>query len=422
MIEPKATMAHPCHLGIDLRQLRYTFAMLTRAVVASGLDSRVRALVALALAGLLCACASGPEKLDLASVPALQSGERVFQAYEVPHLVQTPELLAMDQEMLDFVDRYTGQWGSERQRLMSLHRSIRGSGMLDLDYDPFADGTGQDAFYRGTANCLSYAHMFVAMARESGLDASYQWVEMRPQWTRMGERVAVRLHVNVRVKLRSGQEYMADIDPLEPRDIADTRILSDHEAAALYHNNVAMDALAEGDVESAWLQAIRALQMAPKMSHLWVNLGAIYRHAGQHADAESTYLRALQINGQDRSAMNNLVVLYQLEGREAEQAYWEDRVRRHRERNPFYHTWRGDKAGESGDLAEALVHYEKALSLRPEDSRMLYAVGLLHFQLKHYEIADDYISQAIEGAHLMTDKETYRLQLRAVREEQLAGS
>jgi len=41
-----------------------------------------------------------------------------------------------------------------------------------------------------------------------------------------------------------------------------------------------MQALGTDDVITAWLHTVRALQLHPQRSHMWVNLGAIYRAAG----------------------------------------------------------------------------------------------------------------------------------------------
>jgi tetratricopeptide (TPR) repeat protein len=244
--------------------------------------------------------------------------------------------------MRDFVALYTDGVGNKRQRLTMLHRAITGWGALGVQYDPQAGGGAREVFYRGSANCLSYAHLFVALAREAGLDASYQWLEMRPEWTREGERILVRRHVNVSVALPGGQRYMVDIDPQPTRDIAGTREISDRQARALYHSNVAMQAFAEDDIATAWLQSVRALQLGPGMPDLWTNLGAVYRAAGEHREAEASYLYALELDPWDRSAMNNLVVLYGMEGREADRSYWADRVAAYRDDNPYYHAWRGD--------------------------------------------------------------------------------
>ena len=335
--------------------------------------------------------------------------------------ISTPDLLALDDEMREFVSRYTGDLRMERQRLQVLHRALKSPALLNLDYDPAADGTAVDVFRRGSANCLSYASLFVALAREAGLDADYQWLEVRPQWSRLGEHVAVRLHVNVVVDTRLGDRFMVDIDPLQSRDIAGTRRLADNEAAALHHNNLAMQALGERRLDEAWLQLVRGLHLAPDMTPLWVNLGAVYRAVGQHADAESSYLHALELDEQDRSAMTNLMVLYGLEGRTEEQDQWAARVERYRRANPYYHVWLGEQAEAEENWAGALAHYERALALAPGESHLLYTTGVLHYRLGNYPAATDHLSRAVETAKLLVDRERYQAQLERVRQDQLAG-
>jgi Flp pilus assembly protein TadD len=326
-----------------------------------------------------------------------------------------------DREMKAFVERYTADLGSSRQRLIHLHTAIKSPGLLNMQYDPLAEGSAIESFHRGSVNCLSYAHLFVATAREAGLKANYQWVDVRPHWTRMGERVAVRLHVNVVVKLPSGGEYMADVDPLEARDITGTHLLSDDDAAALYHSNIAMSALAEDQLAPAWGHAVRAVQLSPEMAHLWVNLGAVYRKAAQHLEAEQSYFYALQLEPDNRSAMNNLAVLYKLQGREAQQQHWQQRIARYQDSNPYFHAWQGDGAGEREDWPLALEHYRRAVALDPHDSRLLYSLGLVYFKLAQFDAASSLISEAIEHATLRRQIDSYQTQLDVVKREQIAA-
>ena len=379
-------------------------------------------LVVLLLSVFLAGCASSARhSRSVADLAPLHLPGQTLPVAAVAQRVHTPDLLATDQDMRDFVARYTGEVRNERQRLNMLHRAIIGRGSLGMEYDPLAGGDAREVFHRGSANCLSYASLFVALAREAGLDASYQWLEVRPQWTRLGERIMVRLHVNVAVALRSGDQYMVDIDPLPSRDIAGSRRISDRDAEALYHSNIAMEALADEDLTEAWLQAVRALQLSPQIPHLWVNLGAIYRMAGQHREAEGSYLYALQLDPWDRSAMNNLVVLYGMEGREKDRSYWERQVAVYRDNNPYYHAWLGDQAGERGDWQQALAHYEEALQLLPDDSAMLYATGMLYYRMDELEQASSYLQRAIETATLRSDIDGYELQLEAVKSRMVAG-
>lgn len=386
------------------------------AVLAPQLGSR---LIVLALTILVSACSASPliSARKVATLPPLQLDGRVILQANVQSLTTTPDLLVVDDEMRTFVEKYTGGIRHPRQRLRMLHSAITGSATLGVEYQSLASGTAQEVFRSGRANCLSYASLFVALAREAGLNAQYQWLEVKPQWTRHGERVMVRLHVNVAVRLRGREQFMVDIDPLQSRDIAGSKLISDRDAQALYHSNIAMEALAKEELEPAWVNAVRALQLSPSVAHLWVNIGAIYRLAGQHDAAQASYLHALTIDPWDRSAMNNLAVLHQLKGNPKQLAYWESRVARYREANPYYHAWLGDKAGEEENWPQAARFYEKALEIRPQDSGLLYALGVIHTQLGQRAVATDYIERAIENATLYSDIKAYQQKLHTLQRE-----
>lgn len=384
---------------------------------------RWRSAFAILLTLPLLACSTSHSTTRFVSQLApLQLGNQLVAVEEVENRAPTPDMLALNEEMREFVQRYTGDIHHDRERLMMLHRAIRGSATLGMQYDAQAQGTAQEVFHRGSANCLSYATLFVALAREAGLNADYQWLEVRPQWTRQGERVMVRRHVNVVIRLPRNERFMVDINPLPSRDIAGSAEIRDVDAQALYHSNIAMEALAEGDTEQAWLQGVRALQLSPRLAHLWVNLGVIYRSNGQHEEAERSYLYALQLAPGERSAMNNLVVLYGMEGRTDERNYWEQRVEKYRAANPYYHAWLGDQSAADEDWQQAVRFYKRAVSLSPQESQLLYALAQSHAQLGESEIALVYLQRAIDFATARSEIAGYQLQLNTLQREQLAGT
>jgi len=377
----------------------------------------------LVLAVYLTGCAGSPvDSATIGTLPPLQLADATLTVADAAIRVPRAELLSLDEPMRQFVARYTIDHSDQRLRLMSLHQAVRGAGGLDMQYDPSAEGSARDVFQRGFANCLSYANLFVALAREAGLDASYQWVEVRPQWSRVGERVQVGLHVNVLVRLPNGTHYNVDIDPLPAQQIAASRKLSDAEAEALYYNNIAVDALGRRELASAWYYLVQALQLSPANAHLWVNLGALYRTNGQHREAEQSYLQALDLDGSQYSAMTNLAVLYGLEGRQQEQEHWLGRVDRHRQANPYYHAWQGDEAAATGDWPAALVHYDRAVALLADDGHLLFSRGLIHYQLGDLDAAALDMERAIDVATLQSEIGDYRRQLDAVRKARLAGA
>ncbi|MEM6775789.1 MAG: tetratricopeptide repeat protein [Pseudomonadota bacterium] len=371
-----------------------------------------------ALGALLGGCAATPDVglTGMEIPPLIVEG----QSYSVENALSAPDvkLLETSDEMRAFVHASTQGLHNQRRRLQALHKAVKEDAGLDMRYDPFADGDAQQVFERRTANCLSYAHMFIALAREAGLEAHYQWMEVRPEWQRIGERVAVRLHVNVEIRDRDGQRFMVDIDPLQRSEVAGARVMSDAEGLALHHNNLAMMALSEDRIVDAWESVLRGLDAAPGLSQLWVNLGAIYRATGQNDEAEESYHRALEVNSFDRSAMNNLVVLYGDLGEEADAAYWTRRLHRYRDRNPYYHASLGDHALQSDDWEGAYKHYVKARKLQPEDGQLSYALGVIEQQRGNLKSAERLLTHAVDKAAFPLERERYLVRLASIREEQ----
>ncbi len=365
-----------------------------------------RALPGLAVL-LLCACAhQGPGALPLSKLPSIDMDSGPLAAEAALASVSTPPLLELDGEMRAFVDRYVK--GNQRQRLQTLHRSLRSSAFVGVDYDPSADGTAAEVYHSGVANCLSYAHLFVAMARYAGLDARYLSVSLRPEWTRRGDQVALRKHVNVVVRLRNGEEYVVDIDPVSRERVASARVLRDREAFALYHGNRAMEALFLEDRAAAYAEAVQAVALGGNIDYLWVNLGAIYRGAGQDEAAEAMYRRALALNPDSPTAMNNLAVLYESRGQLEESRRWEARVRARRNSNPFYHYYLGELAEAQGNHERALSHYLDAIGLQADEAEFYFRVARLYLSMQRPQESHSYAEKAVLHARLVGERKQYQ--------------
>ena len=126
-----------------------------------------------ALLAALWGCASpAVDRHVIDQLPPLQHRGASLSVADVADRVPSVDLLAVDEAMRQFVARYTAGQHNSRLRLMSLHQAVRGAGGLDMQYDPFADGTAQEVFQRRIANCLSYANLFIALAPEADLEAN----------------------------------------------------------------------------------------------------------------------------------------------------------------------------------------------------------------------------------------------------------
>ncbi len=372
---------------------------------------------------LLVGCSSGGELRPLiAEIQPLYPSNDETSAAEssTTPVAVTPDLLHMTDEMKQFVDTYVTSARTPKQRLRMLHSSLRSSALLDIEYDPAADGTAAEAFERGAANCLSYAHLFVAMARYAGLDANYHMLSLRPEFSRHGNQVALRQHVNVLVKLPRKQEYMIDIDPVSRADVAGRQVISDRVASGLHHNNLAMARLFAGQLEDAYSHAVQALSLSPQTDFLWVNLGAIYSRAEHHQASEQAYHAALAINPGYASAMNNLMVLHERQGNTEQADYWESQIIGHRNRNPYYHAYLGELAAEEGDFEAAREHFLAALKRKQDDAELYYRLGRAYLDLERPAQAIKYLELAVQAAELVAQREEYQALLDQLTGTQLA--
>lgn len=376
---------------------------------------------AVLLGGLTGCAATAARVASVASLPALQISAQIQVTPEQALAgVETPALIELDDDMRAFVDRYVRSTASPRARLELLHSSLRSSALFGLDYVPDADGSAQQAFASGTANCLAYANLFVGMARYAGLDADYQLLTLRPDFSRFGSRVAVQQHINVLVRMRDRTLYSVDLDP-PPRDvISGSRRLGDREAFALYHNNLAMNHLRNDELRLAYAQALQALALSPRAEFLWINLGVVYSRAGQLAAAAQSYHQALALNPDAGSAMNNLLVLYSRAGDAGQASYWEQEVAAHRQRNPYYYVSLGEAAARNGELQEAVAHYQSAIARKESDPEFYFSIARLYLQLQQPGLSIEYTEKAIEHAVMMQQRREYEAFLSQLTDPSLA--
>ena len=110
------------------------------------------------------------------------------------------DVLALDPQMLVFLDRFVDAKQFDYTKLRQLLYAIMDEGSFGLEYDNHTR-TAAETFQMQRGNCLSFTNMFVAMARQVGIDARYQEVDIPPDWTVQGGAFVLNRHVNVLVEL-----------------------------------------------------------------------------------------------------------------------------------------------------------------------------------------------------------------------------
>jgi tetratricopeptide (TPR) repeat protein len=262
--------------------------------------------------------------------------------------------------------------------------------------------TAKATFHDRQGNCLSFTMLFVGLARAAGLTANYQSVQVQPTWANDGQ-VVIASHVNAVVRTAFGEETVVDFNIRAPSGDQVSRRISDTYALGLFYTNLGAEALLRGEYSASLAYLREAARVYPKIAGLWVNLGVLYSRHRRYEHAEAAYLRALEIDDDERSALANLVVVYDALGEPELAEVYRERVRGYRERNPYYHYSIAARAYERRDFEEALAALRKAVRLKPDEHQFytlrgqaFAAIGKPRDAEQSFERAREY--EAIEYA------------------------
>jgi Flp pilus assembly protein TadD len=235
--------------------------------------------------------------------------------------------------------------------------------------------TASEAFKSRKGNCVAFSNLMVALARRAGLDAHYQEVYLRPQWSDFeDDTVLLFKHVNVVVESRD-MSWVIDVSRLDIRPSDPRRIIKDSYAKALYLNNIAVDALLENDLPTAYAYMRKAIETNAGVTDSWVNLGVIYGRNDQLDDAAFAFNRALQIDPNERSAMSNLYEVYIEQEKYESAADLESRVESYRRNNPYYLLRLSDEALAQEQYKESMSLLQKAIKKKKDDHKLHFALA-----------------------------------------------
>lgn len=333
------------------------------------------------LAGFLAGCVHF-ETPPAIGKRTLLSGESIF-GKEVA-AVEPVEIMALTDEMREWVHAKTGEYPHARVRLHRLLGGLIEDGLLSLKYDPNLTLTAAETFEAHQGNCLSFSILFSALARETGLTTHFRMVRIPPSFTSENDFVLLNNHINVEVKRVTSdgdfvQDHIVDFNSAEFDGNYESRQVSDHYVESLFHSNVAVEAMRKGDTLAAFRHLKKGLLMTPDLDALWVNLGAVYSRQGLYQHAESAYLHALRADPWSRSALVNLANLHDWLGNTETAAAYRRRVQNHLESNPYYHQQLALEALDEGRFELAARHINAAIDRNPGEHKFFHTKARVHY-------------------------------------------
>ena len=357
-------------------------------------------------ASLIClalpvvACTSWRGSLDSVGITPdeLLAGTALGLPRGSPATVAEDDVLALSSEMRDFLDTHVDRRGSEKFRLHELASAIVDADSFGLVYDD-RTRTASETFRARRGNCLSFANMFVAMARDVGLNVQYQEVEIPPDWTLDKDTFVLNQHVNVFVDLGLSGTRVVDFNIGDFKTSYEMRRISDRRALAHYYNNIGVERMQAGETALALSYFRRAIADNERgFSPSWTNLGTLYLRNGHPAHAEAAYLQALEASTSDLVAMSDLARLYDRLGDRERAAAYEKKVIYHRRRNPYYRYQLALDAYFAQDYDAAIGHLKYAVHQRPKEDQFYFLLGLSYLQKGDAREARRWLTRAEEVA------------------------
>jgi Flp pilus assembly protein TadD len=319
-------------------------------------------------------------------------------------MVPDEDILAVSPDMRELAAGVVRENSSRRQRLAVLAELFTEGRGLELDYDPLGTYTAAETLDLRAGNCLAYTHLFVAVAREVGLDARYREVRGITRWDEVGEFVLVNRHVGAFGEIPRYGTYHADFGLLNWGEDRFGGLISDDRARALHFNNLGARSLTGGDSITAVRQLNRALVIDRGLSYIWANLGTAYMRLGEPALAEKAYRQALRLDIYDSTAINQLVRLYESLGEERLAERYRERAQRVARQNPYRQYYEAMDAIEEGNLDQAIALLRRAAQTQPNELQFQLQLGVALALRGHERSARDRFTRAARLAEHIDDE------------------
>jgi tetratricopeptide (TPR) repeat protein len=331
--------------------------------------------------------------------PSLVSGERLFDPPLSDNETPAVGILEVDADMRDFVAASIRPNTLSTTRFHDLLQGMAAEGLTGPDYSADRTLTAAETFRIRTANCLSYTNLFIALARQAGLDAHYQVVDVPPEWDAQSGFLIRYTHINVLVRNVRLAEYYdnqvtVDFYEVHPAPYYRRRVVSDAYAESLYYANRAVNRMRAGDARGAFGYLRRAIGKAPENEDLWINLGAVYAMEGEYDSSVEAYEVALQIDSSSRAAMSGLARSHGKAGRTELAEFYRQRVDDYLEKNPYYYYAIARTAIARQEYSQSLAAIDRAIELNRRDGRFYFLKGLAEQGLGRMDAARSSFQEA----------------------------
>jgi predicted Zn-dependent protease len=233
---------------------------------------------------------------------------------------------------------------------------------------------------------LSLVVMTAALARELGMNVTYQSARVDEAYSRNGGLTLRSGHVNIVLGERptrtpgrtsavalggDGDRLQIDFLPAPELQGLHTQPITEQRVLAMFMNNRAAEALQQGQTAQAYAWARVALQRDAGFTSALNTLAVVYQRAGHLPQAQAVLQQVLAQDDHHLAALWNLVQVLQAQGLHGQAQHWQARLAHLEPVPPFAQLQQGQAAMARGEPAKArdLLLAEQRLT---GDSHELY--------------------------------------------------
>lgn len=375
---------------------------------AGGTLRAMRLAIAPLISTLLLACATAR---PMAS-PAELFHDELFAAPSEP--VDPDAALALSPRMRAYLDqRLGGRQGDRRKLLLS---ALYDDKELRLEYDAATTHTAAQAFDSRSGNCLALVLMTASFAKALGMAVHYQLVLGDEEWDRAGRLYLSVGHVNLTLGERPPIDELSlatngsmTVDFVTPRRgvFERTRPIGEPTLIAMYLNNRAVEALAQGQVDDAYAWARAALLQDPEWLPSYLSLGAVYRAAHHPAHADAALRRLLEREPNHLAALSNRARVLRDLGRADEADTLTARLLQLDPHPAFSYFHQGQTALREGRLADARDLFSKEVARAPSFHEFEFWLAITYLRMNDLRRAAVHLTRAMELSSTRQEHQLY---------------
>ncbi|KFZ38803.1 hypothetical protein HR45_05205 [Shewanella mangrovi] len=280
----------------------------------------------------------------------------------------------------------------------------------------------KDAMAQHQGNCMTLAMLTFAYAKAYKVPIGFRLLHDMPVLLKVEQSIAtysdhVRAYlfdtINMQ-ELSPNPRRFLSIDYFSTGDSLTGKVVPEHEFLAMFYRNLAGEALMQGKLTHAYLQAKQGLALAPQSTPLVALMGLIHRRAGDEATAEQFYQYGLSLDARDVTLLMNYRYLADKQGRQSLAAQLSAQLARVAPEQPAELYIQALAAVNAQDfvLAERLIR--QFLERYPYFHQAYLLLATIHWEQGQLEATEKALKKALATAVSDENRQRYMAKLQAL--------